>query len=154
MARMMKVRRPTTTEIQRLSKRIQRLTDPHQRRRADSLTLYGMGLSPLEIAEAPGVHPNTVYKDLHAFEQLDLEAVTQLRRSGVPGRMVCTQRLSGGERQVRTGRDEFRPISAHPSRSCLGGQNRAIQMPLCARQFQALGDDLFAATFNDATANQ
>ena len=91
MARMMKVRRPTTTEIQRLSKRIQRLTDPHQRRRADSLTLYGMGLSPLEIAEAQGVHPNTVYKDLHAFEQLDLEAVTQLRRSGVPGRMTANQ---------------------------------------------------------------
>lgn len=91
MARKMKVRRPTTTEIQQLSKRIQKLTDPHQRRRADSLTLYGMGLSPLEIADAQGVHPNTVYKDLHAFKQLDLEAITQLRRSGVPGGMTADQ---------------------------------------------------------------
>jgi len=91
MARKLKVRRPTTSEIQQLSKRIQRLTDAHQRRRADSLTLYGMGLSPLEIADAQGVHPNTVYKDLQAFEQLNLEAVTQLRRSGVSGRLTANQ---------------------------------------------------------------
>lgn len=91
MARMMKVRRPTTSEIQQLSKRIQKLTDPHQRRRAETLTLYGMGLSPFEIADAQGVHPNTVYKDLHAFEQSDLEAVAQMRRSGAPRRMTAHQ---------------------------------------------------------------
>lgn len=91
MACKMKVRRPTTTEIQQLSKRIQKLTDPHQRRRAEALTLYGMGLDPLEIADAQGVHPNTVYKDLHAFDQLDLEAVTQLRKSGAPVRLTANQ---------------------------------------------------------------
>lgn len=79
MARMMKVRRPTTAEIQQLNKRILKLSDLHQRRRAESLMLYGMGLNPLEIAVAQSVHPNTVSKDLHAFEQLDLEAVRQLR---------------------------------------------------------------------------
>lgn len=91
MACMLKVRRPTTTEIRQLSKRVQKLTDPHQRRRAEALALYGMGLGPLEIADAQGVHPNTAYKDLHAFEQLGLEAVTQLRKSGVPGHMTANQ---------------------------------------------------------------
>lgn len=91
MARKMKVRRPTTTEIQQLSRRTQKLTDLHQRRRAEALMLYGMGLSPLEIAGAQGVHANTVYKDLHAFEQLHLEAVMQLRKSGAPGRLTASQ---------------------------------------------------------------
>lgn len=91
MARMLKVRRPTVAEIQQLSKRVQTLTDPHQQRRAESLTLYGMGLSPLEIADAQGVHPNTVYKDLHAFDRSGLEAITQLRRSGTPSRLTANQ---------------------------------------------------------------
>lgn len=91
MARMMKVRRPTTAEIQQLNKRILKLSDLHQRRRAESLMLYGMGLNPLEIADAQSVHPNTVYKDLHAFEQLDLEAVMQLRRSGTPSHITVQQ---------------------------------------------------------------
>lgn len=91
MARLMKVRRPTTAEIQQLSKGILKLLDPHQRRRAEALILYGMGLNPLSIAIAQGVHPNTVYKDLHAFEQLGLEAVVQLQRSGTPSRMTARQ---------------------------------------------------------------
>lgn len=70
MARKMKVHHPTTTEIQRLSKEMIKLVNPHQRRRAEALILFGMGLTPLEIAMAQGVHPNTVYMDLHAFEQL------------------------------------------------------------------------------------
>lgn len=91
MARLMKVRRPTTAEIQQLSKRILKLLDPHQRRRAEALILYGMGLNPLAIAVSQGVHPNTVYKDLHAFEQLDVEAVMQLQRSGTASRITARQ---------------------------------------------------------------
>lgn len=91
MTRLMKVRCPTTAEIQQLSKRILKLVDPHQRRRAEALILYGMGLNSLEIAISQGVHPNTVYKDLHAFEQLGLEAITQLQGSGAPSRITANQ---------------------------------------------------------------
>jgi transposase len=60
------------------------LTDPHQKHRAEALTLYGMGLTPNEIATAQAVHPNTIYRDLQAFAQVGLEAITQLCASGAP----------------------------------------------------------------------
>lgn len=91
MAREMKVRRLMTVEIQKLSKRMIELVNPHQRRRAEALILYGMGLKPLEIAMSQGVHPNTVYQDLHAFEQLGLEATQQLQASGAPSRITASQ---------------------------------------------------------------
>ena len=91
MTRLMKVHRPTTAEIQGLSKRLLKLVDPHQRRRAEALILYGMGLSPIEIAVSQNVHLNSVYKDLHAFEQLGLEAILQLQRSGAPSRITDIQ---------------------------------------------------------------
>ena len=53
--------------------------------------MYGMGLNPLEIAVSQGVHTNTVYKDLHAFEQLGVEAVRQLQESGAPSRITTNQ---------------------------------------------------------------
>lgn len=91
MARKLKVRRPATTEIQRLSKAMIELVNPHRQRRAEALLLYCMGLNPLEIARAQGVHPNTVYKDVHAFEQVGAEAIWQLRESGAPRRITASQ---------------------------------------------------------------
>lgn len=91
MTRKMRVRRPATAEIQRLSKQAVELINAHQRRRAEALILYGMGLQPLEIAVSQGVHPNTVYKDLHAFGQLGVEATRQLQRSGAPSRITASQ---------------------------------------------------------------
>jgi len=91
MARLMKVCRPRTAEIRELSKRILKLDAPHQRRRAEALILFGMRLNPLEIAAAQGIHPNTVYKDLHAFEQLGLPAVEQLHERGVRSRLTTIQ---------------------------------------------------------------
>lgn len=91
MARKLKVRRLSTTEIQRLSKEMIELVNPHQRRRAEVLILYGMGLTPLEIAMAQGVHLNTVYTDLHAFEQLGVEAIWQLQEGGAPSRITTDQ---------------------------------------------------------------
>jgi transposase len=91
MVRKMKVRRPVTAEIQQLSKKMSELGNPHQRRRAEALILYGMGLKPLEIADAQGVHSNTVYKDLHAFERLGVEAIWQLQEGGVPSRITADQ---------------------------------------------------------------
>ena len=91
MARKMKVRRPVTAEIQQLSKKMIELVNPHQQRRAEALILYGIGLNILEIAIAQGVHPNTVYKDLHAFEQLGVEAIWQLQEGGAPRRITDEQ---------------------------------------------------------------
>jgi len=67
------------------------LVDPHQQRRAEVLLMYGMGVKPLEIALSQGVHPNTVYKDLHAFEQLGIEAIQQLQKGGAPSRITANQ---------------------------------------------------------------
>ena len=91
MARKMKVRRPVTAEIQQLSKKMSELVNPHQRRRAEALILYGMGLKSLEIAVAQGIHPNTVYKDLHTFEQLGIDAIGQLQEGGAPSRITAKQ---------------------------------------------------------------
>ena len=91
MARKMKVRRPVTAEIQQLSKKMSELVNRHQRRRAEALLLYGMGLKPLEIAIAQGVHANTVYKDLDTFEQLGVEAIWQLQEGGAPSRITAKQ---------------------------------------------------------------
>ena len=91
MARKMKVRRPVTAEIQQLSKKMIELVNPHQQRRGEALILYGMGVQPLEIAMAQGVHLNTVYKDLHAFEHLGIDAVWQLQEGGAPSRITASQ---------------------------------------------------------------
>lgn len=91
MARKMKVRRPATAEIQRLSKAMIKLVNRHQRRRAEARILYGMGLNSLEIGMAQGVHPNTVYTDLQAFEQLGVEAIWQLPEGGAPSRITANQ---------------------------------------------------------------
>jgi transposase len=91
MARKMKVRHPATTEIQQLSKKMIEMVNPHQRRRVEALILYGMGVQALEIATAQGVHPNTIYKDLQAFEQLGVEAIWQLQEGGAPSRITANQ---------------------------------------------------------------
>ena len=91
MTRSMKVRRPTTAEIRQLSQRLAGLPDQHQQRRAEALRLYGIGLNPLVIAQAQGVHVHTIYADLHAFEQAGVSAVTQLRPAGAPARLTPTQ---------------------------------------------------------------
>lgn len=84
MSQTIKVRRPTAKEIRQLNQGLLTLTDPHQKRRAEALTLYGMGLTPTEIATAQAVHLNTVYKDLQAFADVGVKAVTQLCASGAP----------------------------------------------------------------------
>ena len=91
MARLIKVRCPKTGEIRQLCKHTLGLTDPHQQRRAEALILYGMGLKSLEIAMSQGVHANTVYKDLHAFEQLGVQAIQQLQCGGAPARITAAQ---------------------------------------------------------------
>jgi transposase len=91
MARKMKVRQPVTAEVQWIIRQVPELVDLHQQRRAEALLMYGMGVKPLEIAMSQGVHPNTVYKDLHAFEQRGVEAIQQLQKSGARSRVTASQ---------------------------------------------------------------
>ncbi len=85
------VRRPTMREIQEINKCMLKITDRHQQRRATTLILYGMDLSPAEIARAQGVHLNTIYKDLGAFEEFGWKAIEQLQPSGAPSRITAEQ---------------------------------------------------------------
>lgn len=91
MSRSMKVRRPITVETRRLHELGGKLTNRHQQRRAEALWLYGLGLSPLEIAAAQAVHVNTIYRDLHAFAQHGLAAIEQLQAAGVSARLTAAQ---------------------------------------------------------------
>jgi len=91
MSRPMKVRCPTTVETRRLHELGGKLTNRHQQRRAEALWLYGLGLSPSEIAAAQAVHVNTIYRDLHAFAQAGLAAIEQLHAAGVAARLTATQ---------------------------------------------------------------
>lgn len=93
MTRLLKVRQPTTFEVQRLCQQLHSLTNSHQARRAEALMLYGMGLTVTEIAAAQARHPNTIYKDLHAFAQVGLTAVKQLQQGGAPKRMTQAQMI-------------------------------------------------------------
>lgn len=91
MTRPMKVNRPTTIEVRQLHKSITRLTNVHQQRRAEALILYGMGLSALEIAAAQGVHPHTIYRDLHTFEQKGVVSIEELQMGGAPEQITPAQ---------------------------------------------------------------
>src|SRR5215207_8594998 len=91
MARPLNVRRPTTSEVRRLSKLMASGVNHHQQRRAEALLLYGMGLSPLKIAAAQSVHVNTVYTDLQAFATVRVGAVEQLQSAGTPARITASQ---------------------------------------------------------------
>lgn len=85
------VRRPTVREMQHIRKYLVKITDAHQHRRGEALTFYGMGLSPAEIAQAQGVHLNTIYNDLSAFKEFGWKAIEQLQPSGAPSRITSEQ---------------------------------------------------------------
>jgi transposase len=91
MTRKMNVRQPVTVEMQGMIRQMPELVNPQQRRRAESLLMYGMSVKPLEIAQSQGVHPNTIYKDLHAFEHLGVAAIQQLQKSGAPRQITDSQ---------------------------------------------------------------
>jgi transposase len=55
--------------------------------------LYADGLQVSEIAYGLRAHPNTIYADLHAFDQLGLSQYLQpLAHSGAPPRGTLAQR--------------------------------------------------------------
>lgn len=64
------------------------------------------------------------------------------------------QRLSGNERKSRASRNQILPISAQPGGAGFGNQDRAVEFPLSAGKFEALGRDLLAPAFDAGAADQ
>jgi transposase len=91
MSRSLTVRRPTAAEVRKASMLNCSSQTPQQRRRADAIVLYSAGLSALEIAQGLGVHLNTIYSDLRAFDREGLAAITRQRKRGAPKRLGAEQ---------------------------------------------------------------
>lgn len=91
MGRCLKVRKPTGSEFQRLNEWMEESEQPWQRRRASILVYYASGLDAQDISAAVGVHPNTVYAVVHAFEQRGMAAVMAPALRGAPRRIRLDQ---------------------------------------------------------------
>jgi transposase len=94
MPRALLVRRPTRREVRRLHDLLAGDLAPGPRRRAEAVLLHAAGLDARMIASALGVHPNTVYADLHAFGAAGLACLTAGRRRGAPARLTAAQRAA------------------------------------------------------------
>lgn len=102
MGRCLTVRRPTTAEFRRLNEWVEESERPLQRRRAAILVYYAAELNAQDIAAAVGVHPNTVYAVLHAFDRQGMVAVQALPLRGARSRISTDQvneicRLADGD---------------------------------------------------------
>lgn len=91
MARTLQIRKQTLREIQRLDAALESEYDPQVQRRAQVLLAYANGLSGTEIAMALGVPPNTVYADLHAFDENALACLCPLPQGGAPAQLTPEQ---------------------------------------------------------------
>lgn len=87
MGRCLKVRKPTGSEFLRLNEWMEESEQAWQRRRASILVYYASGLDAQDIAAAVGVHPNTVYAVVHAFERRGMAAIMAPALRGAPSRI-------------------------------------------------------------------
>jgi transposase len=91
MTRSLTIRKPNLAERRRLQAVLEETTDIQIRRRAEAILFHADGLAAIEIAAALHVHPNTIYADLHAFEQQGLASLHPLSRGGAPARITQEQ---------------------------------------------------------------
>ena len=92
MARSLKVRKPNAAEIRRLMQWIEEPLETPQQRRAQAILLYNDGMYATEIARTLQVHVNTIYKDLHAFDQHGGASVEQVHTRGAKSRLTPAQK--------------------------------------------------------------
>lgn len=89
MSRSLTVRKPRMAEVRRLYQLLEEESlTPQQHRRAEAVLSYAHGLDAIDIAASLGVHANTIYIDLHAFDQRGLKAVEQSRPRGAPAHLT------------------------------------------------------------------
>ena len=91
MSRRLTVRKPTLAEFRQLNQLIEEAPTPRQQRKAHALVLYYTGMNARDIAAALGVHPNTIYADLHAFGQRGLASLPSRVPRGAPPRIDARQ---------------------------------------------------------------
>lgn len=91
MTRSLKIRQPQPYERRHLQQVVEETTDPQIRRRTEAILFYADGLNAVEIATILKVHPNTIYADLHAFDQHGLTSLRPLARGGAPPRLTPEQ---------------------------------------------------------------
>ena len=87
MPRSLTIRKPLSGEIKQLHNLLEGTLFTWQCRRAEAILLYAAGLNAVEIAQMLEVHVNTIYADLHAFDQHSLASVRQPRWVGAPARI-------------------------------------------------------------------
>ena len=92
MARPLLVRKPTLLQLRRLEQVLESASAAGQRRRAEALLLYAAGHEATAIAHALRAHPNTIYADLHAFQQHGLRSLEPVRARGAVARITAEQR--------------------------------------------------------------
>lgn len=91
MSRSLKIHKPNSAQIRRLQLVLEQSTDKHLQRRAEAILFYALGLNAVEIARALHAHPNTIYTDLHTFDQQGLGCLKPLAIGGVPIRFTPKQ---------------------------------------------------------------
>lgn len=94
MPRSLAIRAPTAREIRQLHLRLTEERAPRVRRRAEAILLHAAGMPATDIAAALGVHPYTIYADLHAFARSGLRALEQFRPAGAPARLQPAERAA------------------------------------------------------------
>jgi transposase len=106
MPRLLMVRKPTLTEFRRLNELIEEAPTRRERRRAQALVLYYTGMNARDIAGALGVHPNTIYTDLQAFQQRGWASIQEAAPMGAPVHLQETQ-IREAQRIAQTPPVEF-----------------------------------------------
>ena len=94
MARHSNVRKPRRNLICRLRRLI--VSGNHmkafQRQRIEILLLHAEGMTAIGIATTLGIHPNTVYHHLHAYQEGGFLKLIRARRRGAAPRIKASQR--------------------------------------------------------------
>lgn len=91
MARHLQVRRPNAAEMRQLRDILEESADARLCRWAEVLLFYGAGLNAPLIAEALGLHVNTIYLCLHRFAHLGMSLVQCVPPQGAPPRLSASQ---------------------------------------------------------------
>jgi transposase len=92
MSRSLKIRQPRLREIRQLLALVEEPLEGPPPRRAQAILLHHEGVSATDIAATLEAHVNTIYADLHAFDQHGVAAVHQVRPPGVPPQLTPWQR--------------------------------------------------------------
>jgi transposase len=91
MTRSLTIRKPKLAEVRQLHRVLEDSHHRGQRRRAEAVLLYAAGLNPYDIADVLGAHVNTIYADLHAFNEHSVAGVKDLKSGGAAKRISDEQ---------------------------------------------------------------